>query len=403
MKESLWTKNFILIIMSNLLLFLALEMLLPTLPLYVADKGGTDFQVGLIIGLFTFAAVLARPFVGVLSNKLGNKLLLIVGVVVCLIGTASYYAAVTITMMLMLRVVHGLGFGISTTLYGTVASDIIPASRRGEGLGFFGTGNAIAISLGPFLGIWLMEQYGYSHLFITGAVILLLAVICTSFVKESRAERERARVSADDKKLPFLERFIEYKALLPSSLGLLIGFAFGGIIGFITLFGQETGVKNISYFFLMLAIAEFLIRFISGKIYDTRGRFWVLIPAAALCLISCVLLFYTKSTAMLLLVGFLYGAGFGAIFPALQAWVIDRVEPERRGVATATYYNAFDIGIGSGAMLLGFVATWTNYATMYLFSGALYVIFFIVYLVYENRSKRISAGKNRIETDVREM
>lgn len=388
MKEALWTKPFILLILSNLFLFLSLEMLLPTLPVFAADQGGTDAQIGLIIGLFTFSAVLLRPFVGMASDKFGKKLLLLVGVAICLIGTASYYAAVTITMMLMLRIVHGVGFGISTTLYGTVASDIIPASRRGEGMGFFGTGNAVAISLGPFLGIWLMEEFGFSVLFIAGACILLLAIVFTAFVKgDSREERAMAQVAAAQNSSLML-RFVEPKALMPSLLGLLVGLSLGGVISFITLFGIEAGVQNIGYFFLMLAFSELLIRFVSGKIFDAKGRFWVLFPAAIFCIVGCIILFMTKSTGMLLLAAVFYGAGFGAIFPGLHAWVIDRVEPQRRGVATATFYNAFDIGIGSGAMLLGLVATWSNYATMYLVSSLFFLLYLIVYFLYEKKLKR---------------
>jgi predicted MFS family arabinose efflux permease len=396
LKEPLWTKPFVLLILSNLFLFLSLEMLLPTLPVFAADKGGSDAQIGLIIGLFTYSAVVVRPFVGMASDKFGKKLLLILGVVICLIGTASYYAAVTIVMMLMLRIVHGVGFGISTTLYGTVASDIIPASRRGEGMGFFGTGNAVAISLGPFLGIWLMEEFGFSALFIVGACILLLAVIFTSFVKgDSKEERAQAKIAAAEP-TSLLLRFVEPKALMPSLLGLLVGLSLGGVISFITLFGKETGVQNIGFFFLVLALSEFLIRFVSGRIFDTRGRFWVLFPAAIFCMVGCVILYMTKSTGMLLLAAVFYGAGFGAIFPGLQAWVIDRVEPKRRGVATATFYNAFDIGIGSGAMLLGLVATWSNYATMYLVSSVFFIIYLIVYYGYEKHLKKTSllgAGK----------
>ncbi|WP_171056365.1 MFS transporter [Paenibacillus sinopodophylli] len=390
MKETLWTKPFVLLILSNLFLFLSLEMLLPTLPMFAAEKGGTDAQIGLIIGLFTFSAVLLRPFVGMASDKFGKKLLLLVGVAICLIGTASYYAAVTITMMLMLRIVHGVGFGISTTLYGTVASDIIPATRRGEGMGFFGTGNAVAISLGPFLGIWLMEEFGFSVLFIVGACILLLAIVFTAFVKgDSKAERVKVQAAAEHTSL--MLRFVEPKALMPSLLGLLVGLSLGGVISFITLFGKETGVQNIGFFFLVLALSEFLIRFISGKIFDTRGRFWVLFPAAVSCIVGCVILYMTQSTGILLLAAVFYGAGFGAIFPGLQAWVIDRVEPARRGVATATFYNAFDIGIGSGAMLLGLVATWSNYATMYLVSSLFFVIYLVVYFMYEKKLKLTKA------------
>ncbi len=392
MREKLWTKPFVLLMLSNLFLFLSLEMLLPTLPVFAADKGGSDAQIGMIIGFFTYSAVLLRPFVGMWSERFGKKTLLLAGVVICLIGTASYYAAVTITFMLMLRILHGIGFGIATTLYGTVVSDIIPASRRGEGMGFFGTGNAVAISLGPFLGVWLMEQYGFDVLFIVGACILLVAVLSTSFVKGDTKE-ERLRIKAESKlaDTSLLLRLMEPKALLPSLLGLLVGLSLGGVISFITLFGKETGVSNIGYFFLALAISEFLIRFVSGRIFDRQGRFWVLFPAALFCIVGCVMLYFTKGTAMLLLSAVFYGAGFGAIFPALQAWVIDRVEPHRRGVATATFYNAFDIGIGSGAILLGLVASQTNYATMYLVSSVFFVLYLAVYLYYERRLKRSSS------------
>ncbi|BBI36380.1 MFS transporter [Cohnella abietis] len=388
MKDALWTKNFMLLMISNLFLFLALEMLLPTLPVFAKDKGGTDTEVGLIIGLFTFSAVILRLFVGVASDRFGKKLLLIVGVFICLIGTASYLAASTIAIMFILRLFHGVGFGISTTLYGTAAADIVPASRRGEGLGFFGTGNAVAISIGPFLGIWLMESFGFSALFIVGAIILLLAILFTSFVSgKSFNENTENKQKLPSQPMPLLQRFVEPKALMPSLLALLMGFSFGGIISFITLFGKETGVQNIGFFFLVVAISEFLIRFVSGRIFDKRGRFWVLFPSAILCIIGCVLLYMTHSTSMLMLSGVFYGAGFGAMFPALQAWVIDRVEPHRRGVANATFFNAFDLGIGLGAILLGFVVTWTNYATMYLISSLFFVVYLMVYVKYERRMK----------------
>lgn len=194
-------------------------------------------------------------------------------------------------------------------------------------------------------GIWIKSclagSFGHAYgaalflksLFIVGAVILLLALVFTAFVKgESNTETVEAKVAVSSH-MPLLLRFVEPKALMPSLLGLLVGLPFGGVISFITLFGKEAGVQNIGYFFLVIAISEFLIRFVSGRIFDTKGRFWVLFPAAIFCIAGCILLFMTKSTGLLLLAGVFYGAGFGAIFPALQARVIERVEPQRRGVA----------------------------------------------------------------------
>ncbi|RXZ78959.1 MFS transporter [Paenibacillaceae bacterium] len=419
MNQPLWTRNFTLLLLSNLFLFLALEMLLPTLPIFASDRGASDAQVGLIVALFTYSAVVTRLFVGVASDKFGKGRLLILGVLICLLGTVSYLAAATVSVMLMLRILHGIGFGLSTTLYGTIASDIIPARRRGEGMGFFGTGNSIAISLGPFIGIWLMDDYSFNVLFITGGVILLLALLFTLLVKKDALESvpepkaaqpkvgevqvsayeaderqaDETKAAGQHKSLPFLTRFIEFTALFPSLLGLLVGLSFGGVISFITLFGVETGIQNIAYFFLVLAISEFLIRFVSGRIFDTKGRFWVLFPSGILCLIGTTLLYFTDSIGLLILAAVFYGAGLGALFPALQAWVIDRVAPHRRGVATATFYNSFDLGIGSGAVLLGIVVTWTNYATMYLVSGVFFVIYLIVYYWYEQRQAKQSPSK----------
>ncbi|MFX3632408.1 MAG: MFS transporter [Candidatus Pristimantibacillus sp.] len=388
MRESLWTRNFILLSCSNLFLFLAIEMLLPTLPVFAAEQGSSESQIGLILGFFTFAAVISRPLASIGIKKFGKKGLLLISVSICVIGMVSYYAAATLTLLLLVRVLHGFGFGISTTLYGTVVSDMIPASRRGEGMGYFATGNAISFSLGPFLGIWLMEQYGFIGLFGAGAIILVVSLVFTALVRHRAAEPAKVQVHAVETKQPILSNVVERKAVLPSVLGMMIGLAFGGLLSFITLFGMETGIQNIGYFFLVVAISEVLIRFISGPLFDKKGRFWVLFPAAILCLIACVLLYLTETTAMLLLAGVFYGAGFGALFPALQAWVINRVEPERRGVATATYYNAFDIGIGCGAIILGFVATLTDYATMFLYSGGFFILYLIIYSFYELKAKK---------------
>ncbi|MFF2483178.1 MFS transporter [Paenibacillus sp. NPDC058071] len=393
MRESLWTKNFILLTCSNLFLFLAIEMLLPTLPVFAAEQGSSESQIGLLLGCFTFAAVLARPLTGIGVRRFGKKGLLLIGVAICFVGMAGYYMAATLTALLLLRFVHGIGFGLSTTQYGTVISDVVPASRRGEGMGFFATGNAIAFSLGPFLGIWLMEQYGYSVLFATGAAILLATLALTTFFRQPKASPDvKLHASAASQGKPhWLSSAVEKKALFPSLLGMLVGVSFGGMLSFITLFGIEKGISNIGYFFLVVAICEVLIRFVSGPLFDRKGRIWVLFPSAVFCLIGCVVLFLADSVEILLLAGVFYGFGFGALFPALQAWVINRVEPERRGAATATYYNFFDIGIGLGAIMLGFVASVTGYATMFLFSGIFFVAYIVLYLYYE--WKYASGGK----------
>lgn len=389
--DKLWTRNFILLSLSNLFLYVSIEMLLPTLPIFVDERGGSGSQIGMMLGIFTLSAVLSRLLISYGLRRLGKRKLLLFGVAISLIGMASHYAADSISGLLVLRVLHGFGFGIATALYITLVSDVIPAARRGEGMGYFAMGNAVSFSLGPLLGLWLLEQYHFTGLFGAGAIILIITFVMTLLVRKSSAQVEEIAITETiapsefrsvEGQQPAWAEIIEPKVLVPSVLGAFVGFSFGGLLSFVTLCSHEIGIMQTGYFFLVVAISEVLIRFVSGPLFDRKGPFWVLFPSAILCMIGCVLLYYTDSMGMFLLAGMFSGAGFGAMFPALQAWVINLVHPEKRGVASATYYNFLDIGIGFGSILLGFVVSMTSYATMFLLSGILYVFFLIVYFMY---------------------
>ncbi|MDR6551001.1 MFS transporter [Paenibacillus qinlingensis] len=401
--DKLWKKNFILLALSNLFLFVSIEMLLPTLPIFADERGGSGSQIGMMLGIFTFSAVLSRLLISFGVKRLGKRKLLLIGVAISLAGMASHYATDSISTLLVLRVFHGFGFGIATALYVTLVSDVIPTARRGEGMGYFAMGNAVSFSLGPLLGLWLLEHYNYAGLFGVGVIILVITLVMTLLVRKAGIQEKAASESAASieihsveqrKSQPAWTEIIEPKVLVPSILGSFVGFSFGGLLSFVTLFSKEIGITQTGYFFLVVAISEILIRFVSGPLFDRKGPFWVLFPTAILCIIGCVLLYFTDSLAMLLLAGVFSGAGFGAMFPALQAWVINLVQPERRGVASATYYNFLDIGIGFGSILLGVVVSMTSYATMFLLSGILYVLYLIVYFMYLRHQRLRMKGES---------
>jgi MFS family permease len=182
LKEPLWTPQFILLSLANLFVFLGFQMLLPTLPLFVSEHGGTNTEVGLVIGLLTLSAVVIRPFAGAGLDKWGRKLILAIGVGICLLAMGGYMAAATVFMVLLLRFIHGIGWGIATTTFGVIASDMVPASRRGEGMGYFGLGSTLAMAIGPFVGLWIMNKYG-SHILFAGTLIsTLLSLVCMKFI-----------------------------------------------------------------------------------------------------------------------------------------------------------------------------------------------------------------------------
>lgn len=387
--EPLWTKNFVFVFLSNLFLFLGFQMLIPTLPVYVSQHGGSSSAIGLVTGIFTFSALLIRPFSGAALDTMDKKTILAMGVILCLSVIGGYHWAVTAVMVLSLRVIHGLGWGISTTTYGTIASDLVPVSRRGEGMGYFGMSSTIAMSLGPIFGIWLMRHYGFATLFALSALSTLLALLLSQVISvPTKTETKPSNQEAGS----LVSRLIEKSALFPSFLMLLLGLTYGGIAAFITLFGKEAGIENVGWFFLFNALLSFLVRPFSGKIFDQKGPFWVLTLGAASCIIGLALLSSASTTTQLILAAIFYGIGFGSILPSIQAWVINRAIPSRRGAANATFYSAFDLGIGGGAIILSIIAGLTNYAHMYRYSILSLVVYLAVYLIYaiKNGSVRMS-------------
>ncbi|MCR4442377.1 MAG: MFS transporter [Peptococcaceae bacterium] len=378
--QPLWTKNFLFLFISNGFSSFGFQILLPTFPLLISGFGATEAQIGLVVGSFTYSAILIRPFSAMAIKWLGKKSFLLLGIFVCFVAAAGYNFATNVTLALLTRTIHGLGFGISTTLYATLAADIIPASRRGEGMGYYGLCTTISMSIAPILGVELVKSSGFTLLFMVTALCLVISFICIKFFFKPDTLTAVEEKNSDDS---LLSKIMERQALFPSFLALLTGICTGGVVSFISLYGKELRIVNIGWFFLFNTLAVFISRILGGRICDRRGYFWVLLPGAFILLIGLIVLSQAKSSVTLIASALLYGFGVGALLPYLQAWMINRVKPERRGLANATFYNTYDLGIGGGSVLLGFIAEKTNYSTMYLYSSLSMIIFILIYVYYE--------------------
>lgn len=380
-EQSLWNKDFIILALSNLLLFMGFDMLMPTLPLFIAKNGGTSSEIGIIVGAFTFSAVFIRVLTGNLGQTINKKTLLVLGITGCAFATAGYYWSTSSLSALTVRLLHGLGFGVATTLCTTLAAAFIPASRRGEGLGYFGVGENLGISVGPILGIWLMEQFGFEGVFGMGTLIMLFAVFITLAIAspQESGEETNTRQREIRKKNSPIDIFLEKSVLLQSGLVLLMGMSYGAILSFVALYAVEARISNVVYFFFVNALAGLAVRLVAGKIFDQRGPGILIGASAILCSIGTFWLATASTTTSLVIAAALYGTGFGAVFPALMAWCINVVPADRREHAVGTFFNAFDLGIGIGAILLGVVAAMTSYSMMYLSSILLFLIFWFVY------------------------
>ncbi len=375
--EKLWTKDFILFTISNTFLFSGFHIFLPTLPLYVLKQGGTSTDIGLLSAIFVFCAILIRLFTDYGIKRWGKKYYLYIGCILCFIAALSYTLATSVPRLLSLRVLHGLGFGIATTLYATIVADILPASRRGEGMGYFGLGTTLAMAVAPGLGVWIVDNISFQTLFIVATVSQIVALVCMSFCSFPNVRTDSSIIQED---VSLLDKLIEKRLLFQAFLTILFGICIGGVLNFIALLAKEVHIANAGYFFLVCTLCIFLSRLVTGRIFDRKGPAWVLLPGSVLFLLGFAVLAQSKTMPVFLAASALYGFGYGTLFPAMQTWMFNLVPPSKRSAASATFYNMVDIGNGAGSVALGILAGKWGYASIYWCSTAIMGLFLASYL-----------------------
>ncbi|KQL50868.1 MFS transporter [Heyndrickxia shackletonii] len=388
-KEKIWTKDFILIVIANFFIFLGFQMTLPTIPLFVENLGGNDQLIGYVVGIFTFSSLLLRPFAGNLLETKGRGFVYLIGLAVFVLSVGSFGFLMSIALLFLMRVIQGVGWGFSTTASGTIATDLIPASRRGEGMGYFGLSGNLALAFGPSLGLILANPniLSFKSFFFICAGLGFVALLLSSRINYKKVERnqEKKKVKLD---------LYEKGALKPSLLLFFITVTFGGIASFLPLFTAEKHIEGIQVYFLIYALALMVTRTFAGQLYDRKGHQAVFIPGTLLVLAAMVLLAWLPNSAVLFTAAALYGLGFGSVQPALQAWAIEKAPINRRGMANATFFSFFDLGVGLGAMVFGQIGHLFGYSSIYK-AAAISVFISILLYVFFLLKERITMVEHR--------
>lgn len=380
-KDPIWTKDFVLIILANFFIFLGFQMTLPTLPLFVEQLGGNDQLIGFVVGIFTFSALLVRPFAGHSLESKGRGFVYLIGLSIFVVSVGSYGFAMSILFLFAMRIVQGVGWGFSTTASGTIATDLIPVSRRGEGMGYFGLSGNLAMAFGPTLGLALSAKISFTYLFFISAGLGLAALLLSSRIKFKTANPEQQK--SNTVKMDIYEK----SALQPSMLLFFITTTFGGIASFLPLYANQKHISGIEWYFLLFALALMLSRTFAGQLYDKKGHQAIFIPGSLLILSAMLLLAWLPDSMILYTAAVLYGLGFGTIQPGLQAWSIEKAPINRKGMANATFFSFFDLGVGVGAIIFGQIANLLGYRSIYITAGisVFFSILLYLFLLFKNR------------------
>ena len=378
-KDKLWNANYCKVMAANFSLFFAFYVLTPLLPLYLSEHfGATKDVIGMVLSGYTITALLVRPFSGYVVDTFPRKKVLLVCFTAFAIFFAGYLAASTLLLFLIVRTLHGGPFGALTVANSTVAIDVLPSSRRTEGIGYYGLSNNLAMAIAPTIGIFVYQWSGSFELLFWIALAVAvggLMVDSTVKVKPQTSHLKPQTLSWD--------RFFLLRGWLLGVNMVAFGFSFGVLSNYLAIYGKEVmGITGGTGTYFMLCSVGLILSRIQGGKALRKGR--LTHNAGSGMVIS--LIGYTLFILVPNMVGYyasalLIGLGNGHMWPAFQNMTINVASNNQRGTANSTILISWDIGMGLGILVGGVIAELISYGaafwTVVLINGSGVALFFL--------------------------
>ncbi|MDS9471815.1 MFS transporter [Sporosarcina pasteurii] len=384
-KERIWTKAFLSLFITNIAVFIVFYGLVAALPLYATGVlNRTDEDAGLLMSSFLLSAIFVRPFTGKVLEVVGKRKMLWISLVFYFVCTILYYFVQPFGVLLALRFVQGIWFSVITTAAVAIAADIVPMTRRGAGLGYFNMSTNLAVVLGPLIALSIIQSYSFDILFIILSVLMLIGGVFSLAVQpDTNPQHSKVKLTIT------VGDLFEKGAIPVALIGLFIAFSYASVLAFLSIYAQEKNVLPLaSTFFMVFAVVMLVTRPFTGKLFDEKGPQYVLIPGFISFIVGLFLLGYMTGPIQFLISGGLIGFGYGSLVPSLQTLAVQATSHKRSGYATATFFTFFDGGIAVGSYVLGLVAIYFGYKSMYLSASLLVFVVFLYFLFFRLQKNR---------------
>ncbi|KOO47259.1 MFS transporter [Viridibacillus arvi] len=391
-KEKLWTKDFIIVSLINFLITLIFFMLMVTIASFAKSEfNASTSMAGLVSSIFIIGTLMGRLVTGRIIGDVGSKKTLLIGLIAFSATTALYFGAFNLPLLLANRFLHGLSVGIASTATGTIIAQLIPPTRRGEGIGYYSMSAIMATAIGPFVGILLTQIFpDFYMIFLInlGLSFICLATFLLVKVPQQVATKSSQTEIASNSGFK-LSNFIETKAVPISFVALIIGFSYSGVMSFLSFYSESINLVTAgSYFFLIYAIVILLSRPFTGRLMDTKGANIIVYPSLIIFAIGMTLFSQASSGIILLLAAALIGLGYGNFNSIAQALAIKVTPNHRLGLATSTYFIFYDFGLGVGPYLLGFLVPVFGYRHLFLSMVIVILISIVLYYFLHGRKDK---------------
>ena len=357
MTQKIFTRDFILCFFAQFTFAFVFFSLIPTLPVYLSRLEANELEIGILIGIFGVSSLVLRPFVGRALLKIREKHFMIGGAFLYAFTSSAYVFAPPFWPFLVVRVFQGIGFAFFHTASFTLIANISSEAHRGQSLSYFTLAMSISGALAPSIGIFLINHFNFTLLFLVCSGLSL----CSLFIASKLVNRQATPLQDSSVEDSF---FLSRKALPPSISNFFSLFTWGALTAFFPLYAINHGMANPGLFFTTMAIILILGRSLGGKIIDLYSRETIILPCLTTYIIAMVILAFSKTLPMFILVAVILGIGSAFLMPSLVSYALDRAGSP--GPAMGTFTAISDLGISLGPVVMGIITHMTDYSTMFL-------------------------------------
>ncbi len=396
-QQRLFTKDFVLNTLVSFCCYLNFYTLLINMNGFASDEFGADPAMGgVVAGIYVIGGLLTRVLLGKYVEMFGRKRMLVCSLVLAVVMSVCYLMATSMVMLCIVRLVHGMSYGLSSTCTSDIAAKLVPPSRRGEGLGYFFLSITVSCAIGPLLGMTLGSSNHYQDVFMVAMAMQILALLMALplHVPEERLSESQKKEARSFR----LNSLLQVSALPLSFTALIFFFAYSGVLAFLSEYTADIGLSDVApYFYLVVAAGTLVSRLYAGRVYDMKGSNVVMIPGFILFVLGMAIFATVHNVVVFMMSGFLIGVGISIIFAITQSILVAHSPPRRYGVTTSTFSAFDDLGTGIGPSILGMLIMSIGYQDMFLLCSALGLVSMAMYWVIHGRKEGDSPGRDIVQ------
>lgn len=373
--KKIWNRNFVLLFLTNLLVLAAFYASIPIIPVYCQEIGITGSKVGIVLTAMSVATILFRPVAGYLLDNFNRYRVYLIFLAMFCLAFPAFLALPIFGLLVVVRLYMGAVYSVCGSATMTLASDVLPPMKITEGISRFAFTISIGMAVGPYVGIQVQNHLNSKTSFMTVFAISVAALVCVSCCRIKYPKVQRKKFALKDS---------IYKPALPFMCNMMfLMIPYGAVIAYSSILAQEKGLTAVIPYFYICLVAGMLTSKLSTQRMIDAGRHRVLVYASLVVLVVTMASYVFLNTGVhLLIAGYFFGLGYGILQPLFQSFVTGTTPTPKRGVANATYLLSYDIGIGIGALLMGFMQETIGLTTGFALTAIAYVVGGIVYMTY---------------------